>query len=89
MIFSSWVARHIWRNHHHWLLGAVGGVTAESPYGAYTIKLPLYDDTEARFSVVCLHKVTETFHRYPIMTKDGEFHITHKFDLIKLGIDVE
>ena len=24
------------------------------------------------------------------MTKDGEFHdITHKFDLIKLGIDVE
>ena len=47
-------------------MGGVGGVTTKSPYGAYTIKLPLCDDTEARFSGVCLRKVTETFPRYPI-----------------------
>ena len=47
-------------------IGGVGGVTTKSPYGAYSVKLPLHDAAEAHFTGVCLEKVTESFPQYPI-----------------------
>ena len=48
-------------------IGGVGGITTESPYGEYIVKLPLHDDeAEATFVGACLEKITQTFPQYPL-----------------------
>ena len=47
-------------------IGGVGGIVVKSPYGAYNVKLPLYNGTDASFTGTCLEKLTEEFPQYPL-----------------------
>ena len=50
-------------------IGGVGGLMTKSPYGIYSVKLPLYDGSEAVMSGVCLDQITSTFPTYPLQGK--------------------
>ena len=44
-------------------------MTTQSPYGIYTVKLPLNDGKIATMTGVCLDQITATFPQYPIRGK--------------------
>ena len=47
-------------------IGGVGGVTAESQHGVFSVKLPLSSGHKALFTGVCLERITTTFPVYPL-----------------------
>ena len=50
-------------------IGGVGGISAESPHGIYSVNLPLANGEYAKMSGVCLNQLTHEFPLYPLTGK--------------------
>ena len=44
---------------------------------AYAVRIPLYNDDEAKFSGVCLDEITSEFPKYLIEGKVGEAYVSN------------
>ena len=60
-------------------LGGVGGIVTESPYGIYTVNLPVRNNKTAKMTGVCLQNITTKFPKYPIAGRvQNDIHNAYK-----------